>query len=132
MPQLFDPKDATERLIEWVAQQREIGWEREVAPANLTKMAMLNYDALESGNYRTGYFPSLDLDSTLVSAVADVVKEDSILPLVRVLKEQDATAAIYSQPMEKILDEEFEQSGIVDEHWERSNVFQKVFTRLVR
>jgi hypothetical protein len=95
-------------------------------PVTLTKMAMLDFDALESGNYRTSYFPSLDLDFTLVSAVADGVKEESALALIRVLQKQDAAAAVYSQPIEKILEEEFEQSGVVDEHWERSNLFQKV------
>jgi hypothetical protein len=127
MSKQFDPKAATECLIEWIAQTRSVGFKVDVSPTNLTKMAMLDIDALETTKYGASYFPDLNLDSALLSAAAHADWEDSASQLVQLLLQGDDIAVLLTAHIEKILNKEFEQSSITtEEPWQKKNIFQKV------
>lgn len=127
MSKRFDAKEATECLIEWIAQTRSVGFKVDVSPTYLTKMAVLDIDALETTKYGASYFPGLNLESALLSAASHADWEDSASQLVQVLLQRDDVAVMVTAHIEKILNKEFEQSSIAtEEPWQKKNIFQKV------
>lgn len=127
MALLIDPKDATERIIELVMKRNQIGFSADLSPATITKMAMLDVDALESDDHRAGFFSGLNWSSALEALADDMAKEASLTLFLRALLNGSHSAAIGCSSIEAILEEEFESSSsIMEEQWRSVPMLQKV------
>jgi hypothetical protein len=127
MSQPFGLREATETIIEIVASRCQVGFSDSLSPTNLTKMAMLDVDALESDEHRDDFGLCLDWDSTMISIAEDAAKEKAIIRLGQLLVQRDDCATVYSESIETLLHEEFEPSAsFTEELWRTHNVFQKV------
>src|SRR4051812_18335514 len=103
-----NPKAMTEVLVDFVTLHYHIGFHEDLNPANLTRLAMLDFDALCPDKQGADCFPNINLGSSHDAAIAEAEDEEHIL---RILKQAgcDQAAALEAISIRKVLDEEFKQ-----------------------
>ena len=133
MPQPFNAKDTTESLIELMIIRGEIGFARDLSPANLTKMAFLDADALESDEHRACFGLDLDWNSAMISVTRDASRNVALKHLGQTILQRNGSAIFYVKAIEATLDKEFEpSSSSTEEQWRKRNIYEKVRGSSVR
>ena len=110
MAQRFDSKEAAEKLVEWASDYYHVGSSMDYNPANLTRMAFLNDDIINSGKFRADFFPSSSLQETLTSSVNDNNRAEYLKEFVKWLLGNHPGKNDRVREVEKVFDAEFEAS----------------------
>ena len=133
MPRPFNAKDTAESLIELMAIRAEIGFARDLSSANLTKMAFLDVDALESNKHRANFGLDLDWNSAMLSVARDASRNEALKRLGQAILQRDGSATFYVKAIETTLDREFEpSSSSAEEQRRKRNIYEKVRNLSVR
>lgn len=127
MSESVDLEDTVERLIEMVIMRDQIGFSDDLSLDNLTRMAMLDVDALDSEGASAGFFSSPDWSSALQAIESDAAMQKRIDALLEGSMNGDHAAVVWSKSIERIMEEEFEASNDIEENeWQEGNLVQKV------
>jgi hypothetical protein len=127
MDQQFNSKVVAEKLIEFVVVRQEVGLAQNLSPATLTKMAVLDIEALEHDGRGIGDVLDIDWNSALASMEQDTLIDEVVRRLGRGVLDKDASVVQSIKSVETHLDGEFKPSfGVTEEQWQELNIFRKV------
>jgi hypothetical protein len=127
MPRPWNAKDTAESLIEAMIMRKEIGFARDLSPANLTDMAFLDAGAIEPSGQGVCFALDRDWNSTLVSVVQDESRKVALNRLGQAILQRNEVVSDYVKAIEAPLTKEFKPSAsLTREKWERRNLYEKV------